>query len=505
MKLQTFKQKDVLYTLILFVTACALRLVNLGYSDYQGDEIKALFLPDSGQTLSSFLLDQRKGPVQFIVTFIIKFINPTYSNELITRLPFAIAGIFAVLVFYKLLKMHTDEDTAFFASFFLSTNGFLIAFSRIVQYQSFVILFMLLTLYFFSLAAKTEQWKTKGIYLGFICWTVSILSHYDGIFIFPFAFYLLFQTFKGRSSSRKTLVLALTLFITLIAVFYIPFILSLSQNTLEYWQNRLSGGGEKISSSRYLFTVYHPIYTIHIYTLLASLGLLSMLAQKLKKRSFFDAAMFILIWFIVPAIFLELAVNIPGTHIFTYLIPLSFFIGYGVKTIKDCIFWFIKHNIANVLAYIGIFIVFAFLFLQAYAVFVDHTNEYPWEEEKFLIWEFPKPTPIFHLSMFGFPYYRNWEGIRDIVLASSNNGYYSTNERESITRYYISLSKSSEKAGYYILIRNPQSFNEVVTNIRVRTWIENNLPVFTISKNEKNIVEIYYIPDSMPVPAPRQG
>ena len=34
MKLQTFKQKDVLYTLILFVTACALRLVNLGYSDY---------------------------------------------------------------------------------------------------------------------------------------------------------------------------------------------------------------------------------------------------------------------------------------------------------------------------------------------------------------------------------------------------------------------------------------------------------------------------------------
>src|SRR3989344_5282848 len=358
MNIQVFKKKDTLYTLILLLTAFSLRIINLGYSDYQGDEIKALFLPDSGQNITDFLLDQRKGPIQFIATFLIKFINQMYSSELVTRLPFAIAGILAILVFYKLLRLYFDEDTAFFSSFFLSTNGFLIAFSRIVQYQSFVILFMLLTLYFFGLAAKYETWRTKGVYMGFICWTVSILSHYDGIFIFPFAFYLLFQTFKGRSSSRKTLVLALTLFITLIAVFYIPFILSLSQNTLEYWQNRLSGGGEKISSSRYLFTVYHPIYTIHIYTLLASLGLLSMLAQKLKKRSFFDAAMFISIWFIVPAIFLELAVNIPGTHIFTYLMPLSFFIGYGVKTIKDCIFWFIKHNIANVLAYIGIFIVF---------------------------------------------------------------------------------------------------------------------------------------------------
>ena len=209
-----------------------------------------------------------------------------------------------------------------------------------------------------------------------------------------------------------------------------------------------------------------------------------------------DETFFILLWLLVTVVFLEIIVNIPGTHIFTYLIPLSFFIGYGIKTIKDLIFWFIKHYVANLVTYFGILIVFSFLFLQSYAVFVDHSNEYPWEGEKFLIWEFPKPTPIFHLSMFGFPYNRNWEEIRDIIISSQNNGYYSTNERESISRYYIPLNKSSEKAGYFVLIRNPQSFNETVTNLRVKTWIDNNLPVFTVSKSGKNIVEIYYIPDN---------
>ncbi|OGC46729.1 hypothetical protein A3F07_03715 [candidate division WWE3 bacterium RIFCSPHIGHO2_12_FULL_38_15] len=496
MNVQVFKKRDTIFTLILLFSSFILRMVNLGYSDYQGDEIKALFLPDQGQNISAFLLDQRKGPVQFIVTFFIKFINPDYSNEFLTRLPFALAGIFAVLVFYKFLKLHFKDEVAFFASFFLSTNGFLIAFSRIVQYQSFVILFMLLSLYFFSLALKNDNWRPKGVYFGIISWAVSILSHYDGIFIFPFVFFLFFKLIKTAPNIKKHLLFSFLTFTLLISVFYIPFIFSISQSTLEYWTNRLSGGSEKISSSKYLFTVYHPIYTIHIYTLLAALGFSRFVFEKIRKRILMDETFFILLWLLVTVVFLEIIVNIPGTHIFTYLIPLSFFIGYGIKTIKDLIFWFIKHYVANLVTYFGILIVFSFLFLQSYAVFVDHSNEYPWEGEKFLIWEFPKPTPIFHLSMFGFPYNRNWEEIRDIIISSQNNGYYSTNERESISRYYIPLNKSSEKAGYFVLIRNPQSFNETVTNLRVKTWIDNNLPVFTVSKSGKNIVEIYYIPDN---------
>ncbi len=48
---------------LIFVTMW-LHLVNLGYSDYQGDEISALPLPNSNQSLVDFLLTQKKGPVQ---------------------------------------------------------------------------------------------------------------------------------------------------------------------------------------------------------------------------------------------------------------------------------------------------------------------------------------------------------------------------------------------------------------------------------------------------------
>ena len=63
----------------IFLVTIGLRFVNLGYSDYQGDEIKALFRSLAGASLLSFLLDQRKGPLQFLVTYLMSFVT-SYSN-----------------------------------------------------------------------------------------------------------------------------------------------------------------------------------------------------------------------------------------------------------------------------------------------------------------------------------------------------------------------------------------------------------------------------------------
>ena len=141
--------------------AFLLRFINLGYSDYQGDEIKAFFLPISGQNAFEFLLDQRKGPVQFLITAFLKIFNPSYDNQLLMRLPFALAGTLAVYFFYKLINIHFGKKIAFYSSFFIATNGFFIAFSRIVQYQSFVIFFAILALYCFTLAITKEKYIIK--------------------------------------------------------------------------------------------------------------------------------------------------------------------------------------------------------------------------------------------------------------------------------------------------------------------------------------------------------
>lgn len=491
----------------ILLLAAFLRLYNLGYSDYQGDEIKALYLPDSGQNFFTFLMDQRKGPLQFAVTYLLKLVDPTYTNRFLMRLPFAIAGTLAVWAFYQLIKKLTNERVAFYASFFFATNGFLVAFSRIVQYQSFVILFMILALDMFVLAWKTERYKIIGIYLGFVFWAISLLSHYDGVFIAPLAFYVLLKWFKAQRAQFKSktlvkhLILALGLSGGMLAAFYIPFVLTLSQATKDYWLGRVTGDvSDKLSSSSYLFTVYQPIYVIHIYTALTGLGIFYFVTQFIKHRwlevfkyssGFKNTVLAIVGWFIVPAAFMELLVAIPGTHIYTYIIPLFVLMGLGILFIEKTIFGLMPVRYAYVLFMVGVFTVFMFVAAQSYAIYDDHTEEYPWTQEKFLIWTFPKPTPVFHLSLFGFPYYRNWDGVRDFVASHPEVTYYTTNERESITRYSIHLEKDGTKAGFYVFIHNPQSHTDEILNAKADYWASKYEPVYTFSRGGTSLVRIY--------------
>lgn len=151
-----YRPKILPVIFLVFVTLW-LRLVNLGYSNYQGDEIKALPLLVPEQTFFDFLLQQRKGPTQFIITYLIKLVNPAFTNEFFTRLPFALGGILAVFFFYRMVKLNFGRRIALYASIFLTVNGLFVGLNRIVQYQSFVILFSILSIYAISLAIKRKK------------------------------------------------------------------------------------------------------------------------------------------------------------------------------------------------------------------------------------------------------------------------------------------------------------------------------------------------------------
>ncbi len=544
----------------MFVVAGFLRLWNLGYSDYQGDEIKALYNPKEASSIK-FFLNQRKGPVQFAVTAILKNFSPDYRNRLLLRIPFAIAGFGSVVVFYYLAKVMFGEKNAFYSSAFFATNGFFIAFSRIVQYQSFVIFFGLLAVYLIyrainhslSREPKDEtlpELKDRQninpalgvnnslLLMGFICWAVSILSHYDGIFFGPIiagvllANYIKQKTPQLRKSFLKSLILPILVFMILNGLFYIPFVLNLAKSTTDYWAGRISGSvSGKISSTRYLFSVYQPIYVLHIYTILGILGFfltvaifffnltatgITKLATRLPKLAVYSAKLVnlvrshthfstvtlgaLLVWFALPFVALEAIISIPGTHIYTYLIPAFLFLGFAlfhIELIAQKITFrfripFLTQSSKMVIV-ATVWLLFAFLTLQSHYVFVDHKTEYPWENEKFLIWTLPKPTPIFHLSMFGFPYYRHWDEIADFINADIMARYYSTNERESISRYHIPLRKSSANADYYIFINNPQTFTNDITNKRILSWVISNPPVREFYNGDKVVSKLYFV------------
>jgi hypothetical protein len=488
------KRKLVSYLPLLLLVAGLLwlRLVNLGYSDYQGDEIKALFLPQEGQSLVDFLLGQRKGPVQFVITYLVGFLNPTYQNQFLTRLPFAAASVLAAIIFYFFVKMHFGKKVAVYATFFFAFNGILVALSRIVQYQSFVILFCVLALYLFSLAAKESGWRVAGLYLGMLFWALSILSHYDGIFIAPFVLYLLWKWYTADADQKKGtkwmhLFLAGSLVLLLLAAFYMPFLLNVSDETKAYWLKRISSGNDRIASSVVTFKLYNPKVVYELYVGLFILYLISMTAgiiAGLKDKSMragdsyqmWIKSIVVLLWFLFPWIYMESFVSLPGTHIYAYLMPLTLLIAIGLLSAEN----FIK-KLAGVKygmpAYVAaLALAFLLLFYQSHKLFVDHTREYAWEQERFLFWTLARPDLAYELPIFGFPYHRHWEQIGDYVVMSDNTNHYYSNEKESISRFYIPFERDVDESGHYVRVRNVQYIYQEWLEPKAVWWQENHEP-----------------------------
>ena len=466
---------------LIFVTLW-LRLANLCYSDYQGDEIKALLRPADGQSVSEFLLDQRKGPVQFLITYTLGFIDPTFLNQFLFRLPFSLAGIISVYLFYKLLKYHFNDKVALYGSLFFSLNGILVAFSRIVQYQTVTIMFYLLALYFFTLALKVKAWSVKGLYLGMIAWAVSILAHFDGGFIAPFAFYIFFRWFKEVDLPKKE---KITHFIfsgllagAILGSFFVPYMNNISEATEDYWLNRVVDTGAKISSSIVTYKAYNPMYIFY-----AFVGFVALSIAKIKKN------WSLVLWAAFPLFIWEVVTDVPGTHIYNYLIPLFGLAGFGVTVLEDLLSKYIKKYSCH-LSYLGLSVLFVFAFCLSNRVFVDHSVEYPWEEETFMFRTMRKPNPIFHLSLFGFPYNRGWEEIQTFV-SENNNGAFSTNERPSIPRFYIGLPKATDKAGPYVSIVNPQSFAAELLQSKAKYWGSQYEPDRIIYRDGEIVARIY--------------
>jgi len=129
--------------IIIFSVFAFLRFYNLGFSEYIPDETTVVTPVKEHQSISrEFLESQRKGPIQFLVAGTVSLFNVPIENEFIYRVPFALASIFGLLFAYlAVLEISNNKAVATVAVLLLGINGFLVAFGRIVQYQSFNLLF----------------------------------------------------------------------------------------------------------------------------------------------------------------------------------------------------------------------------------------------------------------------------------------------------------------------------------------------------------------------------
>ena len=416
-------KKELFLFILLLAASSFLRFTQLGFSNFYGDETKILYM-DKTVPAAEFLLNQRKGPVEFLTAWTLEKLSGGY-NEFFIRLPFAFASLLSVVFFYFLVKKMFGWKVSMIASFIFTLNGFSVAFGRTAQYQSFLLLFGLLALYF----AVGKKYFLAGVAFG-----LAFLSHYDALFFLVPAVYFLYQ-------EKKRILLFILPALLISGLFYVPYFLTgnYSNNTNNYLIKRMTGKDYKPNNSLYTAKVYNPYFVGFIPFIFVIFVL--------YKRNKIEAKLAaILLWFLAPFIVFEFIFANPGTHIINYWIPLCILAAFGVS------------EVANKKLF---YILSALLIAQFYIDIVTYTpfagKGYPWSMEQV--------NKAYSLYLYGFPYNSGWRELRDYFKSLSGvRGIY-TNDNLVTTGYYltgfdITPPGSNYIPMYYVHVKNSFEFKQ---------------------------------------------
>ncbi|MCC6177244.1 MAG: glycosyltransferase family 39 protein [Chloroflexi bacterium] len=122
--------------LLVALVAAPLRLFDLGWSEFQGDEARILLRAMAAlQGEPGALAAHRKVPGEILLTYVF-YGQLGAMTELVGRLPFALAGVLGVLAFAHLASILFGRPAGLIAGLLLAVNGYYVAFGRILQYDS---------------------------------------------------------------------------------------------------------------------------------------------------------------------------------------------------------------------------------------------------------------------------------------------------------------------------------------------------------------------------------
>jgi 4-amino-4-deoxy-L-arabinose transferase-like glycosyltransferase len=128
------------WTVVVLLLAALLRLPHLGYAEFQGDEARVMLrASDALAGYENALLIHHKAPGELLISAA-PLLLVGATTEAAARLPFTVANL-AGLVGVLLLGWRMIGPVAgVAAALLLTVDGYLVAFGRIVQYQSVVFL-----------------------------------------------------------------------------------------------------------------------------------------------------------------------------------------------------------------------------------------------------------------------------------------------------------------------------------------------------------------------------
>lgn len=458
---------------LVLAVAAALRLPNLGYSEFQGDETEVILRAVGAvQNLPDAIFYHGKGPGEVVVVAV-QYGLLGAITEGSARLPFALAGIGGVLAFFVVARRLLGLPGALAAAVLLATNGYFVAFARITQYQSLVLLLGTLALWCAVRWAQggSPVWPPLAGALA----AGAALAHYDALFILPpLALAVLWRTgwrglvdFEVLAPWRTGALLGAGL----LALFFVPYLdsplFALATGRIE---DRVGAGfphnnlpGILASGTLYLGTVF-PL----LVAALIALGGAAALAVRRPSTPPARAWLLGLAWAAVPLLFYAVVARKPGTHVHVATSGLLLLAGAGFASLWAALRprdparvgraagagWLagraaLASALAGGLALAAAYLVPVYLQATAEIVRTGRVAQVP------LAWRPPGGLPT--KERFGFPYQAGWNAIAALYANGTLVGSYDSNEQPQVTYWYTRGQwRCSAAPRYYLIAENVQ-------------------------------------------------
>jgi hypothetical protein len=553
--------------LLIVLLGAGLRFIYLGGAEFQGDEANVVLLGvDAVIGHDAILLLHRKGPVEVLLpTGLMALVGQL--NEWAARLPFALAGMGVILGGFVLARrmLSSGFDAAgrgwlagAVAAAILALDGFLIAYSRMVQYQNVVVLMMIGAVWcawrFYEGAPGPRRYLVSAAVLA----AVAGLAHYDGWAVVPALAWLALVGARQRGWRARRyageLAIPLVVYAGLLASFYVPFVLHPQfQSTLN---NLLKRTGQRdtlldlfnnLPFYERVSTFYNTTYQIHwlgailaaamlvwlwrygrpralgwalAALLLLGCALLVWAPQRLASASIGSWAVIafavpiaglvvspatppalraLLLWFAAPFVANGFLIDDPKTHFYTMDAGAALLIGLAIEQLAG---WLRARRLTIALAplALGGAALLALAAPYAYLVFVRQSPEYR------IVFPTARPA-IYRASYgdtlprdagyFGFPHRAGWKVIGELYRQGVLQGSFESNEDYTMTLWYLGRQPRCERdPSYYFLSEAPMDLVKLpVEQIRSSYHLFGTVLVDGVKK-----IDIY---SRQPIEAPR--
>ena len=530
--------RSLLFAALILLTM-TLRLANLGYSEFQGDEgtimVRAARALE-GDDEALFL--HQKGPVEILLPMATWRLSGTV-DEFWARAPFAYAGILGVLAVTLLGRCLFDDQTGWLAGWLLAISGYHVAFGRTVQYQS-VVLFATAT-GLLALWRWSEGDRARWLLAGAALLAFGGLAHYDAIVALPAALYLVARRFFGasRHTSRvsRNILLATLIGLALLATFYLPYAQSPNfGKTFGYLSGeRIGSGGpiyDNLGSSFVLTTVYNSTWYVGALVVLVvgvstvvfrgwarwlplALVALASLSTAVAQAAWVSlmalGAWWLIVflarrgappfrlawlWFGAPFLFFHFLVWDPRTHVLNLFPGAALLAALGLTrswawlrgrlASKKQLVTRAQLSAAVLLCAIPLGLVSYYPFWM----FVSHTPEVlrTWPAHRHALF----PTvydEIPPFGLFGFPHRAGWKAVGALFDARQLTGPYASNEEVEVTGWYTRGAERSYCPGPELYIVADQVQDEMPLD---QVDLEDHYhPAGTIDRGAESLLRLY--------------